>query len=98
MRHAESLTFSRVHLVTVAATLVALISGGGRAYGSSSGRTAPDAAAAEIASGSVSPTENPLVARYSIVTQQPRALVSVEFGTDTSYQFHTSAVSVPNDG
>ncbi len=45
----------------------------------------------------VTSTPNPLVALYSVTTSR-KATVQVEFGRDTSYRFHTSAVSTAANG
>jgi hypothetical protein len=96
MRRAASFTLGRLILVTLAATVAFLTESGG-SYGASSADTAQRVAVTEAALGTISPTENPLVARYSIAAK-PSARVSVEFGTGTTYPFHTSTVSVPNTG
>ncbi|MGA2353907.1 MAG: aryl-sulfate sulfotransferase [Terriglobales bacterium] len=50
-----------------------------------------------FAPGSVATTQNPLVAAYSI-TAPAATPVQVQFGTDTSYGFSTSAVPAPPNG
>jgi arylsulfate sulfotransferase len=48
-------------------------------------------------SGVVAPTQNPQVARYTIVPPSG-ATVTIEFGTDTTYGLQTWAVPAPLDG
>jgi arylsulfate sulfotransferase len=54
-------------------------------------------ASRSVRRGVVTPTQNPQVARYTIVP--PRgATVTIDFGTDTSYGLQTWAVPAPLDG
>ena len=76
-------------LTAIVAGLIASCGGGSDPSSSSDPVT--------VSPGSVSPTGNPLVAQYSITTGRG-AKVKVEFGTDTSYPFHTSTVSAPANG
>ncbi|MFI5057701.1 MAG: aryl-sulfate sulfotransferase [Candidatus Acidiferrales bacterium] len=45
----------------------------------------------------VTPTQNPQVARYTVVPPSG-ATVTIDFGTDTAYDLHTWAVPAPLDG
>ena len=50
-----------------------------------------------VQEGVVTPTQNPQVARYTIVPPSG-ATVTIDFGTDTAYGLQTWAVPTPSDG
>jgi arylsulfate sulfotransferase len=50
-----------------------------------------------VQESAVTPTQNPQVARYTIVPPS-RATVTIDFGTDTTYGLQTWAVPAPLDG
>ncbi len=72
---------------------LALLIGLMSCLGTSCGSKSPPS----TSNGTVSPTSNPLTARYSI-TPGSDAKVTVEFGTDLSYEFRTSGVPTPPGG
>ena len=84
--------------VILAATALGLIPGRGAAGGANSADHRPSDAVTSALAGSVLPTDNPLVAKYSIITGRKARAVHMEFGTDTSYRFNTSTVSAPANG
>lgn len=51
-----------------------------------------------VQGGVVTPTQNPQVARYTILHPPRRATVKIDFGTDKTYGMETWAVPAPLDG